>query len=145
MSKTYIRSSRAWWAHANQIGPGFDKVEEFMLQQPASETEPPVEMVVVYDDYSKLHGQRPGVREPHARIGIFDEGWHAFVLWHHLFVCLGSFARGRNLITRRPVGKQGHRWDEWTCSPDEFEKILRDCGFEDATPTTNPITQEPPA
>ncbi|MET0601839.1 MAG: hypothetical protein ABW167_07605 [Baekduia sp.] len=148
MSKTYIRATRAWWAQANQIGPGFAKVEEFILQQPAAEdgSEPDVELVVAYDDDSGLHGQKPGVREAHARLCVIDEsGWHAFVLWHDFFVALGSFARARAVANRHPVGKHDHRWGEWLCTADEFEQILRDCGFEDATPTTNPARQEPPA
>jgi hypothetical protein len=56
-----------------------------------------------------------------AHIEIYDQSWQAFALWPDLFATLAALA-----------DEGGGMAADFACSPDEFEAVLKELGFEES-------------
>lgn len=126
--RSYVRSDRAWYAHANSIGPGHPVAAEIVLAQGTQEDftrgqdAPQIEVVAEWRDLG------PGPRSKWAcRVGIWDESWQALVWWRDLWDRLAAYS-----------GERGGMKGDPAIDPDDFEAILRELGFEDRTPVDAP-------
>lgn len=119
--RSYVRSDRAWYAQANDIGPGHSVAAEIVLAQGTQEDfacgqdAPQIEVVAEWRDWGD--GSQWA-----CRVGIWDESWQALVWWRDLWGRLAAYSDERG-------GMKG----DSTIDPDDFEAILKELGFEDRT------------